>query len=186
MIPYFTAFPATRCRESTILSCGTEQRLRAGRDCVAQGHFSRANVLSSVEFEPRYFFEEKCLYPLQLPVEPVLLQVKRMHDAVVNFVCVFTCLQETLLEWCDELELNLILTTGGTGFAPRDVTPEVQTHEATETAKLKKINYITIIKTSSLENKLAPPHLYLVLKGGLYPDTLSSYEKMCKCFMIAM
>jgi len=33
-------------------------------------------------------------------------------------------IQETLIRWADDVGLDLILTTGGTGFAPRDVTPE--------------------------------------------------------------
>lgn len=33
-------------------------------------------------------------------------------------------IQEKLADWCDSGELDLILTTGGTGFSPRDVTPE--------------------------------------------------------------
>jgi molybdopterin adenylyltransferase len=33
-------------------------------------------------------------------------------------------LSQKLVEWADKGEIDIILTTGGTGFAPRDVTPE--------------------------------------------------------------
>jgi molybdenum cofactor synthesis domain-containing protein len=33
-------------------------------------------------------------------------------------------ISKKLIEWCDSGEIDLILTTGGTGLGPRDVTPE--------------------------------------------------------------
>jgi molybdopterin adenylyltransferase len=35
-----------------------------------------------------------------------------------------SAIRQILVEWADEGEVDIILTTGGTGFSPRDVTPE--------------------------------------------------------------
>jgi molybdopterin adenylyltransferase len=36
----------------------------------------------------------------------------------------FSAIRDLLASWADAGDLDLILTTGGTGFAPRDITPE--------------------------------------------------------------
>jgi molybdopterin adenylyltransferase len=60
--------------------------------------------------------------------ENIRTLVAQLPDAVISAGTIVPDEREEiaalLRNWCDQKKLNLILTTGGTGLAPRDVTPE--------------------------------------------------------------
>lgn len=60
--------------------------------------------------------------------ETIRALVAQLPEAVISVGAVIPDerpqIEATLREWSDEKCLNLVITTGGTGLAPRDVTPE--------------------------------------------------------------
>ncbi len=63
-------------------------------------------------------------------------------------------LQETLAAWSDREPVDVILTTGGTGFAPRDVTPEA-------TRQVIEREAPGLAEAMRLDGRLHSPHAML-------------------------
>lgn len=63
-------------------------------------------------------------------------------------------IEDMLIQYSDEYQLDLVLTTGGTGFSPRDVTPEatekVATRRVPGIAEAMRAYSMTITKRAML------------------------------------
>lgn len=104
---------------------------------------------------------------------------------VVQYECVtddFDTIQAKMTEWCSQRKVDVLLSTGGTGFSPRDVTPE---------ATLGLIQKLTPGISQAIMNeslKLTPMAMLSRAVSGIYEKTLiinlpgsTKASKECLC-----
>lgn len=100
---------------------------------------------------------------------PLICETMRPYGEVIDQRCVpddMDAISSALTDMCDREKADLILTTGGTGFAPRDVTPE-----ATEAVIEKKVPGIPeAIRAESL--KITPRAMLSRATAGIRGGTL--------------
>ena len=70
-----------------------------------------------------------------------------------------SAIRKALIEWVDNEKIDIILTTGGTGFAPRDITPEatraVIQREAPGLAEIMRAESLKKTKHAMLSRAIA-------------------------------
>ncbi len=89
---------------------------------------------------------------------PVLVEIIKSQgwDVVETLIIPddLDVIRDTLILWADSGNLDLILTTGGTGFTPRDITPEATRHVVDKLAP-------GITEAMRLESLKITPHAML-------------------------
>ena len=94
---------------------------------------------------------------------PVIIEMLKEFEAEKSYYNIIPDeieeIKEELIELANKESIDLILTTGGTGFAPRDVTPEatraIMEKEAPGIADLMRMETISITKKAALSRAVS-------------------------------
>ena len=94
---------------------------------------------------------------------PVIIEMLKEFEAEKSYYNIIPDeieeIKEELIELANKESIDLILTTGGTGFAPRDVTPEatraIMEKEAPGIAELMRMETISITKKAALSRAVS-------------------------------
>lgn len=116
---------------------------------------------------------------------PTLVKlVQEIDGEVVEYVVLpddQNLLEETMCRWADELRLDLILTTGGTGFSLRDVTPEatlsVSDRLVPGIAEVMRMESLKVTPKAMLSRAVA-----VLRKQTLIINMPGSPKAVCECF----